>query len=534
MEDVAQKILWDKIAYAGFHPAVLDQRREPWQKMAEELIELLRERNVVLVADTSVGKTVSALLAIIGGKYKRPLFLAPTKLLVGQHFKLLQKLLGIEPPGYVITGDINPSKRKWEEYVFPYIFATPQTVLNDARNGKLNLADFDLVVFDEIQDAQGDSDYLKLGKMCARHDCRILGLSPYLGTSKEKIDRLLQSFKIDETRRLIIKTPKKTESLVEAQMTPALTTIDALFEELLERVSEELNYHLHKIGYYVEPRDPLSKTGILELGERIQEFKKKSGFNYYDCVSTLARYFKLVHAHETVLAEGYRTFLKFAHDLRDSDPSKAAQIIVEDKTFQRIVQIAQDEKLNHPKVRQFVNVVLSLMRANVTFLGFVFQRNTAETLKRELKEAAKADPELKHVSIKKLFGGYGAKGRVRQQKVLDDLASGKVHGVLATSVIEKGVNLPEVGAVVHYSLPMNRIQQIQRSGRTGRVRAGSVIYICLDHELDKTRYFATKTRPRKIAPENISDLLNEKMRTPFTPKRRKKQKDKATLDLFAT
>ena len=82
-----------------------------------------------------------------------------------------------------------------------------------------------------------------------------------------------------------------------------------------------------------------------------------------------------------------------------------------------------------------------------------------------------------------VFGGQ--KNVKNQLETIEKLKDGGLMFLVSTSVIEEGLNVPEVDAVVHYSMPMTEIARIQRNGRTARVETGNVVFIVLNHSLDK-------------------------------------------------
>ena len=112
------------------------------------------ETNTLIVLPTGLGKTTIALLIIadILTKTKdRCLFLAPTRVLVQQHYTYLQNFLDILDIS-MITGESVQRERTriWDNSI---ICATPQITLNDLKRGIIKPNDFSLVIFDEAQRA---------------------------------------------------------------------------------------------------------------------------------------------------------------------------------------------------------------------------------------------------------------------------------------------------------------------------------------------------------------------------------------------
>jgi DEAD/DEAH box helicase domain-containing protein len=73
--------------------------------------------------------------------------------------------------------------------------------------------------------------------------------------------------------------------------------------------------------------------------------------------------------------------------------------------------------------------------------------------------------------------GYEAKDRQAIEKAL---SSGKLRGVIATSAMELGVDIPGIDCVILIGAPPTQKSLRQRAGRTGRHRDGCVLFI--DHK----------------------------------------------------
>jgi ERCC4-related helicase len=120
--------------------------------------------NTLVILPTGLGKTLIAIL-VSEARLKnidpkgRILVLAPTRPLVLQHKETFEKSLLLDGDRFVLlTGETDMDERSevWESSNLQFIFATPETVLNDLQIGGASLRDFVLVVFDEAHRAVGD------------------------------------------------------------------------------------------------------------------------------------------------------------------------------------------------------------------------------------------------------------------------------------------------------------------------------------------------------------------------------------------
>lgn len=64
-----------------------------------------------------------------------------------------------------------------------------------------------------------------------------------------------------------------------------------------------------------------------------------------------------------------------------------------------------------------------------------------------------------------LHGDMRNSARVR---AVNDLASGKIHALIATDVAARGIDIPDITHVINYDIPQNYETYIHRIGRTGR------------------------------------------------------------------
>jgi Fanconi anemia group M protein len=70
--------------------------------------------------------------------------------------------------------------------------------------------------------------------------------------------------------------------------------------------------------------------------------------------------------------------------------------------------------------------------------------------------------------------------------------------LVATSIAEEGLDIPQVGLVVFYEPIPSEIRYIQRRGRTGRKSAGTVVILATKNTLDERYLYASKRRIEKM------------------------------------
>ena len=96
--------------------------------------------------------------------------------------------------------------------------------------------------------------------------------------------------------------------------------------------------------------------------------------------------------------------------------------------------------------------------------------------------------------------------------------------MVATSIAEEGLDIPQVDLVVFYEPIPSEIRYIQRRGRTGRKSAGTVVILATKNTIDERYLYSSKRRIEKMKQilSSISSSLTFIRRTislpnPMTP-----------------
>ena len=124
--------------------------------------DVLKKGNTMVVAPTALGKTIVAILVAADRlnkvKNSKVLVLAPSKPLAIQHEESFREFITL--PCSSLTGAIKTDDRikRWEESRI--ICATPQTVESDLLNGRYDLSNVSLIVFDECHHGVGSYSYV--------------------------------------------------------------------------------------------------------------------------------------------------------------------------------------------------------------------------------------------------------------------------------------------------------------------------------------------------------------------------------------
>jgi ERCC4-related helicase len=119
-----------------------------------------------------------------------------------------------------------------------------------------------------------------------------------------------------------------------------------------------------------------------------------------------------------------------------------------------------------------------------------------------------------------LTGGAN-KSPKKQAQVIEDFSKQKIKIIFATSVVEEGLSLPDIDAVIHYNQPLTEISRLQKGGRTGRFHEGLIIFMIMNIPYENALYYATLARLKKM--KNIFyESARQETREKKSNKKRKK------------
>ncbi|KAE9020403.1 hypothetical protein PF005_g6392 [Phytophthora fragariae] len=140
-----------------------------------EILELAREKNVVMVGDTGIGKTFLAIALLSEQDYsgdKRAFFMAPTRQLVVQITAKIRQTSTLSVNAYCgRTADLWDAAQWERELQLTRVFVcTPEIVRNVLLKGYVTLSRMNLLVFDECHHVTKRHPYAQVIKMFSHED----------------------------------------------------------------------------------------------------------------------------------------------------------------------------------------------------------------------------------------------------------------------------------------------------------------------------------------------------------------------------
>jgi ERCC4-related helicase len=502
------------------HPLIKGQSVQ----LREYQVELARRASrssTLLVLPTGLGKTVVAVMVVaevLQRKGGKALLLAPTRPLVEQHKGTLEALIEGKSVG-MMTGEVDPLERELIFKEKDIVVSTPQVVANDLRQGRVDLKDVSLIVFDEAHRAVGNYAYVRVAKEYQQYDGLVLGMTASPGSDKGKIKEVCQNLNIKEIEVRTERDPdvaRYVQSVhmdwVEVELPPEMKRIAAAVQALYEDYLKEL------VGLGVVDQDRvLNRRYLLEMAATWQARLRggEKSRTLYKAISSQAKAVKVEHALDLVETQGMSALKAYLERLREEaasdEGSKASRDIVSSDRFQEIWEMTQAAKAEHPKLSRVMGVVARQVGESPSSRTLVFThyRDTCELVASKLSKVEGA-------RVAKLVGQTDRKGEkgLRQKEqvgVLDRFRKGECNVLVATSVGEEGLDVASTDLVVFYEPVPSEIRSIQRRGRTGRSRAGKVVILITKGTRDEAYYYSSlgKERAMRRRLESMKEELTE-------------------------
>jgi Fanconi anemia group M protein len=419
------------------------------------------------------------------------LFLAPTRVLVNQHFEFLKENLTIEDIG-LITGEDTIQKRTklWSNSV---ICATPEIARNDLDRQVVSPEQFGLVIFDEVHRTVGDYAYSGIAERIANSDARILGMTATLPSEKDKATEILTRLRIS---RVAERTEESSDVKPYIQETNTeWVTVDLppemkAIQTLLKLALDERYDTLKKYGLQLNGQQSLS--ALL----RVRQFVLRQNRR---CAKPLFTAIRIHYALNMFEAHGITSFLKFCERAQAKKGAGVKELFEADPNFTRAVQlakVAQSKGMEHPKIPKLEEILRTISGKALIFSSY---RDSVDVIYNKLTDMG--------LSAGILIGKAGEAGlkQKKQIETVQKFRDGEFDILIATRVGEEGLDISEVNQVIFYDNIPSSIRFIQRRGRTGRKDTGKLIVLMAKDTIDERYYWIGK---RKIT---AAKSMGEKM-----------------------
>lgn len=473
------------------------------------IFETAKNNNTLVVLPTGIGKTLISLMLAVERIKSFPaskvLMLAPTRPLVEQHLETFTKHLPeLFAEINIFTGQVPAKKRKeiWQKAEI--IFSTPQCIANDLQQNLYSLEDVSLIIFDEAHRCLKNYDYTKVVnkyKSQATHQ-RILGLTASPGSDFDTVKQICQHLDIQEVE---IRNRESQDvkpyvqhlefEKIEVPFPPEFIEIKVLLKKLYDERVDQLKSRNLLFG-------PANKITLLKLqGNLARQASLGRGHAMYG-MSLTAQAIKIAHALElleTQTLSGLRTYLQGLVKQAEEKKSKGVQTLVKSPEFNAaFLSLTQllAKKTEHPKLEKLKFLTeQEIINEKSKVLVFTQFRETAMRILQVLQKNQKIKPSIFVGQSNKSNGGMSQK---EQKSILEQFKNSQLNTLIATSIGEEGLDIPEVNAVIFYEPIPSAIRKIQRAGRTARHAPGKLFILVTKDTKDEIHHYASSARERKM------------------------------------
>lgn len=511
---------WDVSTGTIGHPLITpgELRALPFQV---DLARIALTDDLLVVLPTGLGKTVIAALAAaerLRSAEGKVLFLAPTRPLVDQHADSFGRWIPSARRAR-FTGTVRSPVREGSWDAADVVFATPQIVEHDLAAGRYSLKEVDLLVLDEAHRTVGKYAYVGIAKQYRSERSKgghLLGLTASPGGDPERIERVVRALgterveargRSDEGVREYVQTVD-----VETRMV-RLPAVARAIQEKLRAAAHQEAVKLQRMGYLrkkpvrsISVKDLIALRG--EIFARPGPMTRKFGPLFHQLV--------LLHLHhlaERLETQGIGPFLQYLDRLeakpkasRGDRATLALPPVVEARAL-GVHHMEDPEAKSHPKLDVLIEIVLQEVRSagarTPRVLIFAQYRDTIQEIQAALTAAGV--PAARFVGQATRDKEDPGMSQKEQAQVLARFRSGAYPVVVASSVAEEGIDVPNVDLVVFFEAVPSEIRAIQRRGRTGRSRYGRVV-VLLTEETRDVVYHAAEGRREKAMRREIRRL----------------------------
>lgn len=450
--------------------------------------------DTVLYLHTGMGKTLIACMAISAFCRRNPnkgaYFLVPRVVLVDQQAKYLADQTHLHP--------LKRSSQHGTDNWTPrdVVVCTSDTLLNALMSKSVSISQACIIVFDEAHEARGDSSYQKILPFVfatpEKLRPRLLGLSatPLVGNAANDGERAIQNL-VDKFRAKIY-SPFLDAKLGLSQNSHSIT------DKVIRNVSQsadEARYH----GFIEEcivqlavAHPPIAGPwaacgGIDNLGQAagiIRSIQENAHYRKDNTTYSMARYIeKWMDALEVLRINGPQDLLlniKDHYEHADGDDAKLIPLLSSFRAFLgRSIDSLMSTTMQKnstsldallPCLREFI-----ISHEKQKVIVFVTRRKTAIRLCKRLCIEDDLQEEL-HPSY--ILGCSSSSGYSKEQQAdtLVKFRDGRCRLIVATSVLEQGLDVDSCGLVVCFDGITSLTSLIQSRGRARNSNSRFVVF----------------------------------------------------------
>ncbi|KAG9101452.1 3'-5' DNA helicase [Ceratobasidium sp. 370] len=465
--------------------------------------------NTLVSLPTGLGKTFIAGSVMLNFYTWFPtgkvVFVAPTKPLVAQQVEACHDSCGIPGRDAIeLTGGVQKAQRRraWEERRVFYM--TPQTFVNDLRDGTCDPRDIVLVVIDEAHRATGAYSYVTIVHYLMAHNPhhRILALSATPGKNSESVQAIVDGLHISrieirdehsmDLQKYIFK--KHTDIQV-VEMNDAINAI----KTSLAAVMLPLLKTAQTAGCCnnAEPETMNAYRATVEISN-IMARKNSNGMRVLkplQYLSALARAMGYLLECSVAMCQRCLTDFyasgksQFQANWKDNPDWKATMSHIENHRLEAASLGLKTPFPPHPKMQKLNDLLREHFGAEdaegTRVMVFTNFRESVDEIVAHLNTNG---PNIRASRFIGQAGGKGGEKGMNQKEqiaTINRFKAGEFNVLVATSIGEEGLDIGEIDLIVCYDAQKAPVRMLQRVGRTGRKRDGKVVVLLAEVREEK-------------------------------------------------
>jgi Fanconi anemia group M protein len=483
------------------------------------IAESALKSNSLIVLPTGLGKTLIAALVVFNyvGETGKAIITAPTRPLVNQHLREFSRYLSCKEDEIVaLTGSTKKEGREtlWKTR---FVVCTPQTLQNDLNHGITNLRETRCLVIDEAHRAVGNYAYVSISRTFMEESGgRLIGLTASPGSDPSKFQSIKDALGIDN---VIIRDENDPE--IRAHFSDVKVTVTRIarpeplkiIQSYCDNMLQDLKKPLRDLDFFIGKK--LNRSTLAQSIPAISEAARTVDGSLFRIIPRITACIRLDYALEYLETQGAEMFYEYLDGILESQDKsmiRTADLLRSTSFLGRILDMRQKvlAEEENPKMKIIQRICIETLSANQDSRIIVFThfRKTSEKLTAFLNSSIPGEIAVRFVGQASRSGSSGLTQK-DQESILDAFREGKKKILVATSVAEEGLDIPQTDQVIFYEPVPSDIRSIQRRGRTGRIRAGSVHILTYEGSRDISYLYSSQRKESRMK-QMMSSYSNKK------------------------
>lgn len=474
----------------------------------EVIMPALEGRNIIIWLPTGAGKTRAAayvakrhLETVDGAKV---VVLVNRVHLVTQHCEEFSRMLDRRWAITTLSGDMGPRAgfghlARSHDLLICTAELLQKALTSEEEEEHVELNVFSLLVVDECHHTHKDTVYNIILSQYLKHKFQrrkplpqVLGLTASPGTGRAStldgaIDHILQLCANLDTWRIM--SPQNSRSQLQEHSRQPCKQYDLCHQRAQDPFGAKLKKLMDKIHRHLEMPELRRDFGTQTYEQQVVELSQaaaEAGLQERRVYALhLRRYNDALLIHDTVRAVDALATLRDFYTRERATKTQILQaerwlLALFDDHKNELARLAADGPEN-PKLEVLKEILQKQFKGPQSPRGIIFTRTrqSAHSLLLWLQQ----QPSLQTVDIRaQLLIGAGNSSQSTpmtqmtqrdQQEVIQKFRTGALNLLVATSVAEEGLDIPQCNVVVRYGLLTNEISMVQARGRA---RASQSVY----------------------------------------------------------